>query len=399
MSSRLRVPVYRLHKQSGQAVVTLPDGLGRRRDILLGAFGSSESRAEYARVIAQWEASGRQLHQGAAPFPDLTVNELLERYWRWAEQHYRDADGNPSRELENLRDAFKLFRAVFGHTSCCDFRPLALGTLREEMVKQGLCRNVVNSRINRVRRVFKWAVSVELLPASCYQALQTVSGLRRGSGKARETEPIKPVSDDHVDRALPFMPTPVAAMVQLQRLTGMRPGEVMVMRAIDLSMGGPVWSYRPHRHKNQHRGMERVIFLGPQAQEVIKPFLTTDLEAYLFSPRMYVKTLHARRTKAGNSKRNSCEQRRMQKKPQPKIFAGDFYTRRSYRQSIIRACGKAEVPEWSPLQLRHTAATKIRAEFGVEASRVILGHLKVETTQIYAERDLDNARKIMAQIG
>jgi integrase len=264
------------------------------------------------------------------------------------------------------------------------------------MVKQGLCRNVVNNRINRVRRVFKWAASVELLPASYYQALQTVPGLRRGSGKARETEPIKPVGDNHVDRALPFMPTPVAAMVQLQRLTGMRPGEVMVIRAIDLGMSGPVWSYRPHRHKNQHRGIERVIFLGPKAQEVIKPFLTTDLEAYLFSPSKYVTSLHARRTK---SKRTLLDLRRKRDKPQRKVFAGDCYTRRSYRQSIIRACGKADVPEWSPLQLRHTAATKIRAEFGVEAAKVILGHLKVETTQIYAERDLDNAEKIMAQIG
>jgi hypothetical protein len=54
-------PSYRLHKQSGQAVVTLTDGAGRRRDTYLGRYGSAESRAEYARVIAEWEASGRRL--------------------------------------------------------------------------------------------------------------------------------------------------------------------------------------------------------------------------------------------------------------------------------------------------------------------------------------------------
>lgn len=53
MSRSVKVPSYRLHKQSGQAVVTLSDGLGRRRDVLLGRHGTPESRVEYARVIAE----------------------------------------------------------------------------------------------------------------------------------------------------------------------------------------------------------------------------------------------------------------------------------------------------------------------------------------------------------
>src|SRR5262245_18809066 len=54
------VPSYRRHKQSGQAIVTLTDGLGGRRDVLLGKHGSKESRVEYARIIAEWEANGRR---------------------------------------------------------------------------------------------------------------------------------------------------------------------------------------------------------------------------------------------------------------------------------------------------------------------------------------------------
>ena len=45
------------------------------------------------------------------------------------------------------------------------------------------------------------------------------------------------------------------------------------MRGIDLNMGGPVWTYRPRKHKNKHRGLDRIIHLGPQAQEIVKPFL------------------------------------------------------------------------------------------------------------------------------
>jgi hypothetical protein len=72
------VPTYRKHKASGQAIVTLTDGLGGRRDVLLGKYGTKESRQAYARVIAEWEAGGRRLPGSAA---DLTVNELLLRYW------------------------------------------------------------------------------------------------------------------------------------------------------------------------------------------------------------------------------------------------------------------------------------------------------------------------------
>jgi hypothetical protein len=47
-----QIPSYRLHKQSGQAIVTLTDAVGHRRDMLLGPHGTPQSRAEYARERA-----------------------------------------------------------------------------------------------------------------------------------------------------------------------------------------------------------------------------------------------------------------------------------------------------------------------------------------------------------
>jgi hypothetical protein len=82
MPRRNTIPTYRLHKQSGQAVVTLPDGLGRRRDVLLGEYDTPASRQEYARVLAEWEANGRRLPitsaEGSAH--GLSVNEMLLTY-------------------------------------------------------------------------------------------------------------------------------------------------------------------------------------------------------------------------------------------------------------------------------------------------------------------------------
>ncbi len=76
MAILTRVPTYRKHRQSGQAVVTLPDGLGGRKDVLLGKHGTKQSRMEYARVITEWEAAGRRLPQ-IPTAADLTVNELI----------------------------------------------------------------------------------------------------------------------------------------------------------------------------------------------------------------------------------------------------------------------------------------------------------------------------------
>jgi integrase len=432
MSRRPHVPTYRLHKQSGQAIVTLSDGLGNRRDVLLGKFGSAESRAEYVRVIGEWEANARRLPAPAAAPADVTVAELILSYWRWAEQHYRDAQGEPSRELENIQLALKPLRRLYGHTQAAAFGPLALRVVQEDLVNSGLSRRVVNARVNRVRRVFKWGLSYQLIPSSVYEALRTVPGLQRGRCEAREAPPVQPASDDHLNATLPFLPAPVRAMVELQRLTGCRPGEVMAMRAIDLGMTAPVWAYRPASHKNKHRGLDRVIFLGPRAQEIIKPFLTTDLEAYLFSPRAYVEDMHRRRAERRKTKRPPSQLKR-QRKPNPKRAPADRYNRRSYRVAVARACDKAFPPSgglarrpgettrewqarltpeqkqqlhrwrsehrWSPLQLRHTAATALRERYGVEAAQVILGHKKIEATQIYAERNLKNAEALMADIG
>ena len=56
------------------------------------------------------------------------------------------------------------------------------------------------------------------------------------------------------------------------------------------------------------------------------------------------------------------------------------------------------VPAWSPNRLRHNRATELRP-FGLDMAKTILGHTKVETTQVYAERDLQAAMELVAKIG
>jgi integrase len=425
-----RVPSYRHHKQSGQAVVTLPDGLGSRRDVLLGKYRSKESRLEYARVIAELEAAGRSLPPEQAA--GLSVNELLIRFWAWAEKHYRKPDGTSTGELKEYQLTLRPLRKLYGLTLAAEFGPLALKALRGEMICQpvtrkfkvrdrqtgklawkekvigtGLCRGVINQRIGRIKRVFKWGVSEQLIPETTYRALLTVEGLHRGRSDARETKPVLPVPVAFVEDTLPHLMPTVADMVLLQLHSGMRPGEVCAMRGIDLDMTGKVWMYRPGSdqgpagaHKTAHRGHRKVVALGPKAQEIIRRHLKADVAAYLFSPADAMREKWERDRRERKTKIYPCEVKRLAKrKPKTKRRYTDRYAVTSYTIAIRRACLKAGVPHWHPHQLRHSKATEIRKEFGLDAARAVLGHRSPAITEVYAELDAGKAAEVMERLG
>src|SRR5262245_39172552 len=115
MPKKPRVPSYRLHRGSGQAVVVL-DG----RSIYLGKWNTPASHALYERTIAEWMAnrscapdSPQNSQRAADPLP-LVINEMILAFWQHAEKHYRHADGTPTGELDNFRDALRPLRRLYG---------------------------------------------------------------------------------------------------------------------------------------------------------------------------------------------------------------------------------------------------------------------------------------------
>ena len=390
----VRTPSYRLHRPTGQAVVTLSG-----RDFYLGKHGTPASRAEYDRLVAEWLAAGRQLPRaspGAAP-ADLAVAELILAYLRHAETYYRK-DGAPTKEVANIKLALRPLRKLYGATPAREFGPLALKAVRDEMVRADLCRREVNKRARHVTRMFRWATENELVPAGVHHALKAVAGLKRGRTEARESAPVRPAPEADVDAIRPHAAPQVWAMVELQRLTGMRPGEVVILRGADLDRSGPVWTYTPGRHKTAHHGRERVIFLGPRAQEVVKPWLRPELEAFLFSPREVLEAHMAARREARRTPMTPSQAKRRRVKTRERA-PGAHYTTESYGRAIAASCKRAGVDHWHPHQLRHNAATRLRKEFGLEVARVILGHATAAITETYAEVDREKAREVMARVG
>lgn len=450
-----KVPAYRQRAGYDQAIVTLTDALTKkRRDFWLGPYGSPESRECYHRVIAEWEGRGRRLPPRSMPSASvsaspggqrLTINELILEYWAWATPYYSAS------ELAIIRSGLRILREHFGSTPAEAFGPNRLRVVREAMIRgkpegphprEPWVRTTINGQIHRVCRLFKWAASHEMLPATVYQQLKTVPALRRGRSPAPEPRPVGPVSTDFIERARPFLSRQVDALVQLQLLTGARGGELFTLRAIDILIDdrSGIWTIEPADHKTSHHGHARTIFLGPRSQEIIRPFLTgRPLDACLFSPaeaeaeRLQARAA-ARRTplSCGNVPGSN-------RVATPRKAPGEHYTASSYRRAIQRATEQAFPPpehlrprilpngrmeslrtfrarltaaeklelaawhrhhNWHPHQLRHTAATIIRREFGLEAARIALGHSSALVTDaVYAERDRERVVEVMRKIG
>ncbi len=319
-----------------------------------------------------------------------TVHQLADAYFAHADSYYVKR-GRPTGEAQNVRDALAEVLARFGRLSASEFTPAALEECRQVMIRTGLARNTINARVRRIRRIFKWGVGHAGVPAETWYRLMTVEALKRGRSKARETKPVGPVAQEHIDAALPFMASPVRAMVELQLATGMRPGEVRALRPADIDASGDVWTYTPAEHKTEHLGNDRVIDLGPKAQAILRPFLARKVgAAYLFSRR------DALRERYGG-----CQTHRHQANAAPKTGrrVRDQYTKGAYIQAIRNACEKAGVPRWAPNRLRHNVATRLRALYGIETARAVLGHKKLSTTEVYAEQDRTRARQAMRDVG
>lgn len=388
-------PKYR--RKGHQAIVTLTDPSGKRRDYLLGPWKSAESRAEYGRLLAEWHAAGMCIpHVGPGP-SDLTVNELILRFWQHAKLHYRHADGTPTSEQDGYRHSLRPLKALYGHTLAREFTPLALKAVRQNMIDAGLARRLINQRIGRVRRLFRWATGEGLLPATIFHALGAVDGLSQGRTNAPETEPVRPVPSEIVERTIPFLSRTVAGMVRFQRLTGCRPQDVCNLRRCEIDMSGPVWFFRPVRHKNAWRGKSRTIAIGPQAQAVLADFPTEEPEAYVFSP---ARTMAERRTELRSTRVSSVQPSQICRAIRnPKKTPGDKYTPRSYHQAVRNACIAEGIPRWFPNQLRHTRGTEVRKQYGLEAAQVTLGHAHAKTTEIYAESNATLASRVALETG
>ena len=377
-------PKLCLHKASGQGYVYLNGG-----NVYLGRFDLSETKERYYRLLAEWHAGGRKLPVTKA---EVTVVELCASFWKYAQEHY-SPDGRPTDSVSRVKQALRPLRDLYGSMPAASFGPLALAAVRQIWIDKGLARTTINDYTSTLKGVFRWAASKQLLEGTVYENLRTVEGLEKGRSKARETEKIQPAELNEIEAIRPYVSRQIWALSRLQLLTGARGGELFRLRSIDIDVSGTVWKADLKTHKMSHKGKDRILYFGPKAQDILKEFMhERPLDAFLFSPR----EAESERYAVARTHRRPDQ---ISALPKTDRKVSMCYTADSYRRAISRGCRAAEVPVWTPHQLRHTFATRIRKDFGLEAAQVLLGHARADVTQLYAEIDSQRAIQVIGVIG
>ncbi|MFO0806072.1 MAG: tyrosine-type recombinase/integrase [Gemmataceae bacterium] len=414
MPRKIHVPAYLHHKATNQAYMKLRDGAGGHRFVYLGVHGTAESRELYQQKLAEYGAHEQKAPATITVAPTVAV--IFLRFLQHADSHYRRADGTRTNEVREFRVVSTIVNEIYSRLPASDFGPLALKAVRKRMIDMGLSRGVVNQRIGRVKRVFKWAAGEELVPGSVFQSLAAVAGLQRGRCGVRDAAGVKPVDEATVAATLPFLAPHDRGLVEFQQLTGCRPGEATLIRRADIDIGSKIWLYRPSQHKGSWREKDRVIAIGPQAQDLLKRFFTPSMDDYLFRPsrapkrrkrpnRPYTVTTYA------HAIARACDRafpppaelakRKIEAEPgkPAKLESTKAWLARLTPEQHAALATWRKAHRWAPNQLRHTHGTKVRKQFGLEAAQVALGHAKADVTQIYAERNLELAVKVAERLG
>jgi integrase len=164
-----------------------------------------------------------------------------------------------------------------------------------------------------------------------------------------------------------------AAVLELQRHSGMRPGEVLELRPEDLDRTREPWRYEPSSGgKNLHREKPRRAWIGPKGRAVLTPFLTVaDVGQPVF---------RLRRRRAGKAKG---------------LLAVRIET---LRAAISRGCELAGVGVWTPNQLRHAKATEVQRRYeDDELVAAALGNSPEVARRVYVDNPGDAVAKRVAE--
>ena len=383
--------------------VKLPgEAEAKARLLKLEAQGYATKSLDVAESIAR-ELYAKAVFSIAADGGDVgTVAGLVRAYLAHAKEYYQK-----SNEAYNIKISLADLVEMYGSERTDEMTPAKLKKVQRTLIDKRLTRSGVNRRICVIKRMYKWGVVEFGIPVSVAKGLMMLENLKRGRSAAKETQPIKPVPEIYIHRILPYATPTVAAMIELQLLTGMRSSELCQMRPVDIDSSGAVWLYRPKEHKSEYRGYDKMVAIGPKGQNILKPFLKRTIDAYCFSPEESAAQGRQRRAEKRVTPKGRGNWAGTNRKKSPKIKPGDRYDRVSYRQAVCRAIRAArgdgqKVVDFTPHRIRHTTATKIRKAMGVkglEAASVTLGHKDLNVTQLYAESNRKLAEEVARKMG
>ena len=253
-------------------------------------------------------------------------------------------------------------------------------------------RTTVNKYVATIKTVLKWAKGLYYQPSMFESDIRDIKILRRGQSEAREPEKRRFLSYKEIEVIYSFLQQTYRDILVIQGLTGMRTGELTIMRWKDIDKKTEPWRYFPAHHKTSHLGHIREIPIFPPLYSILKRY--SREKNYIFNPRSILCERYgwAKNTPSGvNTRLDRCN---------------EHVSVASIDRAVHRACIKAIEANildesWTPYFLRHHAITNwILLGLSQQEVAKLSGHHNIMTQQIYdhsTKMVIDRAaKKLMA---
>ena len=254
-----KVPTYGLHKPTGQARCYI-----HGKSYYLGKYGTEESRIRFGELVAKVVRgqpidpfAGSEVGSTTSPEASLTIHELVLAFLRHADSHYVK-NGKPTSEIHCLKSATRPLIDLYGFTPVDSFGPMMLKAVRQKYVESGWVRDTCNKGVKRIRTIFKWGVENEMVAPATLQGLQAVAPLLAGRTVARDNPGRLPATDEQIKAVKPHVSQLVKDLIDVQRFTGARAGELLLLTPEKLDTSGKVWLFQVDGHKTEHHGHTRL---------------------------------------------------------------------------------------------------------------------------------------------
>ena len=397
MAGKRKQPKLRLDGVYYNVKVYTPQG--KRAQISFGHIdenSEAEVRAVFAKWLELYESDPQTVFSYKNPYEAVreiinpsnvtTVGELVKTYKERAKKNLRRTrEGLESPDLTKIRRAEK-FLFPYSNWKVTSFGPDQLSKVQKTLVDyvyisgktpKRYTRRGINDTINYIKAMWEWGLGRQIVRIENVQSLAEVKPLVVGQDNVFDNHKRRRVTEKDFWKVANIVSPVVRDMLKLVWYTAMRPFEVCDMRPYDILTDDPdCWIYIPGRdvsplgnHKTTRFERLRVIPLTGEPQNILKPRIKDfDSKDYIFKP----------------SEATTVITKKLRMK----------YDHNTYCRACKRGCKRAGVDIFVPYDLRRSAATGTRSILGKEAAKVLLGHTKTDTTDIYLLEEVQEAIKV-----
>lgn len=346
------------------------------------------------------------------PSQVITVGQLVDKYLAYADKSTR-----PTRSDKEHPDLYFIkrvqeFLKPYHSWPVSDFGPDELLDVQNVLIKyeyvhgkriKRYTRGGVNTVIKWIRRTWKWGMGRQLITPEQVQGLEEVRPLKMGDTESPDNHKRVRVTEKEFQKVVNEVSSVVGDMLQLIWYTAMRPYEVCDMRPFDILCDDPdCWLYIPGRdqtpvgkHKTTRFERVKVIPLTQECQEILSSRISNfKSKEYIFSPKEAMQEFLEKKSTNRKTPLDYGNKPGTNRKKHPMIAPSEKYDHHALRNACKRGCVRAGVELFVPYDLRRTKATGTRAILGKEAAKVLLGHTKTDTTDIYLLEEVQEAMKV-----